>query len=568
MLRLLKYALEKETNRIVGIKDVKNGLQCNCICPHCKEKLVAKNNGSYREHHFAHFSEKECKGARMTALHLLAQKIIEEKKAVMLPDYQEAYYKKNAIKISFDKVLLEKTVFDLRPDCIGIKKDSDGEERNLWIEIKVTHEVDDNKLKLIKAQSVPCIEIDLSDLIETDYTIESVSKRLLNEKDDRHWINNPKLDKLNDERKAEHDKKEAERRQKEKEIREREEAERRQKEKVIREREEAKRLQKEKERLILEEKAKAEILQKETEWLNKDKIIEEKANEWFNNGSHEIAQFIIDKINEESFLQNDPDGTRTPFRVLLSYGDYLYYIDHSPKNEGGLQLFYTLLYYYFDRALSPNPKKIERRLKSFQDRTNSISKEEKIHIEELISLRTVFLLRKENRYILNDNSHYTNAIQTYISVSSIRNEVLMVSSVFYHHIVGSKSQSFGELTKEIIQHHPHLAHSYLTAINSQDQFKNNYYIGNENMLDVLNKFVIENEQTSNEPVDSILRVCFSFAFRKYDNDHTTKSTVQEIPLSEIYNQDKTYKQPNEDLKHEKEWNDLNEWYKNYSKTSD
>lgn len=559
MLRLLKYALEKETNRIVGIKDVKNGLRCNCICPLCKENLVAKNNGLNREPHFAHFSEKECKGARMTALHLIAQKIIEEKKAIMLPVYQEAYYKKKAIRISFDKVLLEKTVFGLRPDCIGIKKDSDGEEHNLWIEIKVTHEVDDIKLQKIKALSVPCIEIDLSDLIETDYTIESVSKRLLNEKDDRHWINNPKLDKLNDERKAEHDKKEAERRQKEKEIREREEAERRQKEKEIREREEAKRLQKEKEQLIIEEKAKAEILQKETEWLNKDKILEEKANEWFNNGSHEIAQLIIDKINEESFLQIDPDGTRTPFRVLLSYGDYLYYIDHSPKNEGGLQLFYTLLYYYFDRALSPNSKKIERRLKSFQDRTTPISKEEKIHLEELISLRTVFLLRKEN--------NYTNTIQTYISNPFIRNEVLMVSSVFYHHIVGSESQSFGELTKEIIQHHPHLAHSYLTAINSQDQFKNNFYIGNENMLDVLNKFVNENEPTFNEPVDSILRVCYSFAFRTYANDSMTESTIQEIPLSEIFNQDKTYKQPNEDLKHEKEWNDLNEWYKNYSKTS-
>lgn len=496
----------------------------------------------------------------MTALHLIAQRIIEEKNAIMLPDYQEAYYKKKAIRISFDKVLLEKTVFGLRPDCIGIKKDSDGEEHYLWIEIKVTHEVDEIKLKKIKAQNVPCIEIDLSDLIETDFTIRSVSKRLLNKKDDRHWINNPKLDKRNDERKAEYDKKEAERRQKEKEIREREDAERRQKEKEIREREEAKRLQKEKEQLIREEKAKLELLQIKADWQKKDNALEEKANEWFLNGNPEIAQLIIDKINEESFLQIDPDGTRTPFRVLLSSGDYLYYTDHSPKNEGGLQLFYTLLYYYFDRVISPNSKKTERQLKSFQDQTTPISKEEKIHLEELISLRTVFLLRKEN--------NYTNTIQTYISNPFIRNEVLMVSSVFYHHIVGSESQSFGELTKEIIQHHPHLAHSYLTAINSQDQFKNNYYIGNENMLDVLNKFVNENEPTFNEPVDSILRVCYSFAFRTYDNDSMTESTIQEIPLSEIFNQDKTYKQPNEDLKHEKEWNDLNEWYKNYSKTSD
>ena len=52
---ILAYALNNEKN-LVHIDSVKNGLECGCICPGCKEKLVAKNDGKVREHHFAHVS--------------------------------------------------------------------------------------------------------------------------------------------------------------------------------------------------------------------------------------------------------------------------------------------------------------------------------------------------------------------------------------------------------------------------------------------------------------------------------------------------------------------------------
>lgn len=75
--RLLTYALNSHGN-IVFIDDVANGLNCECICPCCKEKLMAKNGGTKKIHHFAHVSEMECKGAYESMLHLLAKERIRK----------------------------------------------------------------------------------------------------------------------------------------------------------------------------------------------------------------------------------------------------------------------------------------------------------------------------------------------------------------------------------------------------------------------------------------------------------------------------------------------------------
>ena len=495
----LKYALEKNTRRIVNIDDVVNGLLCNCICPHCKQKLVAKNDGLKREHHFAHYSGIECKGARMSTLHLLAQQIIEEKKEIMLPDYQGEYYEKETKSVKFDDIWLEKTVEDLRPDCICIKRDNRGEEHKLWVEILVTHEVDDAKQKKIRAHKVACIEIDLSDLIDTDYSEDSIAHRLQNEKENKRWVNCPQYDEQNAKLKTEYEK------------------------------EESKRLQQEKER---REKAEAEQRQKEAARQVNDEYLKEKSIEWYKSGRQETAQLLIDEINKEPFCQNYYYESRTQniiFHTLLPSGDFLYYIEKSAKNEVGLRLFYTLLHYYYDHTTKSDFGILKHQLQQFQYSRASLSREQKIHLEQLISLRTVFLMEKSRNQFFSCIDKDT--IKTYILKPYIRNEVLMVSSVFCRHILGSDAQSFGELTKEIIQKHSCLAKGYLTIVNNE-KFKNNYYLGRQNMLDVLERFVAENKTESNETVDNILRVCYSYAFNSDPIDNNTVSAVSKYPPSE------------------------------------
>lgn len=77
-----KHLLTHATNndgQLVSINDVKNGKECNCICPACKEPLIARNNGKYRRPHFAHSSGRDCEAAHESMLHLLAKDSIQKK---------------------------------------------------------------------------------------------------------------------------------------------------------------------------------------------------------------------------------------------------------------------------------------------------------------------------------------------------------------------------------------------------------------------------------------------------------------------------------------------------------
>ena len=72
----LTYALN-EKGELVGVDCVPTGAKCNCFCPGCKERLLAKNKGVKRAHHFAHRGV-ECKSAYESMLHLLAKEKIRD----------------------------------------------------------------------------------------------------------------------------------------------------------------------------------------------------------------------------------------------------------------------------------------------------------------------------------------------------------------------------------------------------------------------------------------------------------------------------------------------------------
>lgn len=50
---LIPFALDRQSNKIVDIDAVPSGLACNCICPSCKQPLLAKK-GHIIKWHFAH----------------------------------------------------------------------------------------------------------------------------------------------------------------------------------------------------------------------------------------------------------------------------------------------------------------------------------------------------------------------------------------------------------------------------------------------------------------------------------------------------------------------------------
>ena len=180
--KLLTYALDK-SGFLTYIEDVANGLSCDCICPCCKEQLIAKNGGKYRKPHFAHSSGSNCQGYYETTLHLLAKEVIKTEKSLMLP----VYGKLEPRQIQFEEVEVEERndSSSLQPDCVGVASDG----LRLHIEIFVTHQIDDYKKSKIKEGNINCIEIK----IPRDFPLdkELLQAFIVDSTESREWINYP-----------------------------------------------------------------------------------------------------------------------------------------------------------------------------------------------------------------------------------------------------------------------------------------------------------------------------------------------------------------------------------------
>lgn len=305
----LKLTYGKASNgRLVHVDEVQRGLACKCICPECGAKLVARK-GEKKQHHFAHASGADCGGARMTALHMLAQKIIQEEKKIRTPYYDE-YIKNKSKIIEFISVELEPHYsiqgINRRPDCVG-KVQKDDKIIGLWIEIRVTHKVDDEKQNDIKKLDVNCMEIDLSELLHTDYTKETISAALFTEIKNKKWIHYPQLFMKNQAAKAAKEKQEAE---------------------------ERRRIQQEQERLRLE-------CEKE------ESRLKEIVDNWFRKQDNESAEVVITEIKRKPFCNNKKEYDCCIYNFLVRNSYWLGFVIRLPETEIGHKVFYTLIYYYW-----------------------------------------------------------------------------------------------------------------------------------------------------------------------------------------------------------------------------
>lgn len=187
----LTYALKN--GQLIHISSVESGLKCDCICPSCGEHLIAKK-GNKVVHHFAHKPNSECAYGYQTSLHLLAKEILFECKEITIPEVILDFSKyggtykiikiADSKRISLDKVVLEKKEGDVIPDIIGYCGN-----KKLFIEIYVTHKIDENKYEKLKKLDISTIEINLSDCDEF-VTKELLKSYLLDETDKKKWIYN------------------------------------------------------------------------------------------------------------------------------------------------------------------------------------------------------------------------------------------------------------------------------------------------------------------------------------------------------------------------------------------
>ena len=182
----LIYAL-KDGN-IVSIADVPSGKECGCVCPACGDELIARK-GQKRMHHFAHRSNEDCEYGYESSLHLAAKDILSRAKKMVIPpvyvEFPQSGKSKELIskerEISIDDVKLENRFDDIIPDIVV-----DFGDEHFFIEIYVTHPIDDEKLKKLKEKKISTIEIDLSKE-KRDISVEELSDILLKTSPQKSW---------------------------------------------------------------------------------------------------------------------------------------------------------------------------------------------------------------------------------------------------------------------------------------------------------------------------------------------------------------------------------------------
>jgi len=193
---MLKMTYAIKNGELVHVSEVESGLKCDCTCPACNVRLVARK-GEVKEHHFAHAKDDDCKKGTETALHMMAKTILEKEKRIRVPKVfvsakfaasqnhghdlprHRREFVSGEMYVRFDLAELEKRIDDFIPDVALYSGN-----QCLLVEIKVSHGVDDDKMQKIRDADISVLEVDLSALSGTiaadqlrDVLIENITQK-------------------------------------------------------------------------------------------------------------------------------------------------------------------------------------------------------------------------------------------------------------------------------------------------------------------------------------------------------------------------------------------------------
>ncbi|GFE79237.1 hypothetical protein GCM10011487_12370 [Steroidobacter agaridevorans] len=201
--RYIGYCLN-ESDELVHIDSVPRGKACGCRCVSCAEPLIARK-GDIRVHHFAHAQQNQCTGALETLLHLLAKEILRTASVLALPDYtwrreqslgDRLIHLEQAIvaggRARLSQVLIEPRTFEgIIPDVVFATQARDGSARTILLEVTVSHPVDAEKLKRLRALNLPALELTLKPA-HARLTRAELEKRILQGSAGKRWLFHPR----------------------------------------------------------------------------------------------------------------------------------------------------------------------------------------------------------------------------------------------------------------------------------------------------------------------------------------------------------------------------------------
>lgn len=208
----LSWGKQISDGKLVHVSKAIRGIDCECVCPHCGTKLIAKK-GQINCWHFAHEIETSCNFNNESALHLYAKELFQTKKELTIPqiryfdglediniNYCDIYKTNiadcydiskcivNSKTINIDDIELEKSIsYKNSFICPDILVTSG--KAKLAIEILVSHEVNEEKRDKYRDLGLSVIEINLAEF-NLNCDIDPIENVLLKNSEKKYWIYN------------------------------------------------------------------------------------------------------------------------------------------------------------------------------------------------------------------------------------------------------------------------------------------------------------------------------------------------------------------------------------------
>lgn len=232
----LPIAISNSTNELVNAKDVPNGLDCNCSCAMCGERLIAVNKEIKQRAHFRHKKDSLCElnGKYESYIHWLTKEVFKTINTISLPaiysnhlrfEDRKSVHERASIQVEFDNdqgkkaitfdeiddfvvynprnLLLQKISTieiqsckiektyqsrhgEIRVDIVASSYGSD-----LFIEPYYLNKIDDNKLLKISNINTSTISINLLNFVDKHkflFTVEEFKQFLMNDIRSKEWV--------------------------------------------------------------------------------------------------------------------------------------------------------------------------------------------------------------------------------------------------------------------------------------------------------------------------------------------------------------------------------------------
>lgn len=174
------FALNNE-GIIASIREVERGLNCNCTCPSCKAHLIAKQ-GSVRDWHFAHSAHHNCINGAESSLHLAAKHVVTRESKILIPDKEGRF---NALLIECaDLEMTWDTDFGRMIPDVTLTSGTE----IYFVEIIVTHAIDERKREKINSLGVPTLLIYLDPSMMDEWSWHGLKEHVIDGQINKQWL--------------------------------------------------------------------------------------------------------------------------------------------------------------------------------------------------------------------------------------------------------------------------------------------------------------------------------------------------------------------------------------------